>query len=305
MLAATTMRGGVLLRGPDVPTRRLLPEGWGATSVAWAPSEEFLVLARSSFPRKPVRNGIWLYQLATGDTQQVAGSFLFEQMPVLAGISPGGNWVVWWPFYDHAISANLDGLPLLTKRIAGGAGPLRVASRVLAAPEFLSWCGTGLVFAAGLDRYTTRGKRLLVAGPPLWKARNVSRDARRSWTSPSCSTDGRRVAVSAGRNWIEPRFGLERRSIWTISLDGRERRRLTEPPRGLSDELPRWSADRRGILFVRSGPTRRDATAPGSLYLVRFDGRPARRIAELGTTGNYYGRYGWAEQTDLFVPRVR
>lgn len=302
--AAVTKSGGVVLQGPNLPGRRLLPDGWGAGSVAWAPSGEFLVLGRSSFSR-PAQNSIWLYHLATGDTQLVAGVFPFEHVPVLATISPAADWVVWWRFYDHAASANADGVPLLAKRIAGDAGPLRVVPRILAAPEFLTWCRGRLVLAAGVDRYTTRGKRLLVSGPPVWKPRNVSPDARRSWTSPSCSLDGRRVAVSAGRNWIEPRFGLEHRSIWTVSLDRRESRRLTAPPRGLSDELPRWSGNGRAILFVRSGPTRGDTTARGSLYLVRLEGRPAVRIADLGATGNYYGRYGWFEQTDLFLPRVR
>jgi hypothetical protein len=235
----------------------------------------------------------------------VAGEFPIEHVPVLAAISPAADWVVWWRFYDHAVSANADGVPLLAKRIAGGAGPVRLVPQILAAREFLTWCRGRLVLAAGVDRYTTRGKSLLVAGPPLWTRRDLSRDARRSWTSPSCSPDGRRVAVSAGRNWIEPRFGLERRAIWTLSLDARGRRRLTAPPRGLSDELPRWSGSGRAILFVRSGPTRGDLTARGALWVVGTDGRPATRILDLGVTGNYYGRYGWAEQTDLSVSQRR
>jgi hypothetical protein len=60
------------------------------------------------------------------------------------------------------------------------------------------------------------------------------------------------------------------------------------------------------VFFVRSGPTRADATARGRLHVVRVDGgRPGPVADDLGRTGNYYGRYGWAEQTDLFLPRVR
>jgi dipeptidyl aminopeptidase/acylaminoacyl peptidase len=222
---------------------------------------------------------------------------------VLAAVSPGEPWLLWWPFYDSAVSANADGVPLMAKRIAGGAGPLRLAPRMLATTGFMTWCGSRLVFAAGFDRYTTNGKRLLAAGAPLWRSRELSRDRTRSWVSPACSPDGRRLAVSAGRNWVESRFGLERRSIWILSPDGRSRRRLTAPPAGRTDEVPRWSADGRAVLFVRSGPTAGNATARGFLYVVRPGAAPLGPIVDLGRTGNYYGQYGWAGQTDWFEPR--
>ena len=82
------------------------------------------------------------------------------------------------------------------------------------------------------------------------------------------------------------------------------RRRLTDPPRGATDELPRWSADGRWILFVRSGPTKEDASTAGRLYLVAASGDelvgPVIRLAG----GNYYGHYSWAEETDWYRPRV-
>ncbi|MGH7897790.1 MAG: hypothetical protein ACREQQ_07550, partial [Candidatus Binatia bacterium] len=199
-----------------------------------------------------------------------------------------------------AISANLDGLPL--ERVAARSGwAERVLQAVLRYDEFLADCGRRLVVAAGPDRYTTRAKRLVLVGPPGWRPRDLSGDRTRSWVSPSCSPDGRWAVASAGRNWIERRFGLERRSIWRLSLDGHVRGRLTSPPRGATDELPRFAGDDRSILFVRtrflrsSGPT--ELAARGQLFLWR-DGRVEGPLADLGTTDNYYGRYGWADQTD-------
>jgi hypothetical protein len=57
------------------------------------------------------------------------------------------------------------------------------------------------------------------------------------------------------------------------------------------------------VLFVRSGPTTLQAAARGSLYVVRLDRVLGGPLVDLGMTGNYYGRYGWAEQTDLYILR--
>ena len=80
---------------------------------------------------------------------------------------------------------------------------------------------------------------------------------------------------------------------------------LTTPAaRTQSDELPMWSADGRSIVFVRTGPTNRSAAARGSLYLMRpFGGNLIGPIAAVGTTGNYYGHYGWYWQLDWYRTR--
>jgi dipeptidyl aminopeptidase/acylaminoacyl peptidase len=185
----------------------------------------------------------------------------------------------------------------------GALGP-RVAT-TLVYPEFLAWCGRKLLIVAGGDRYTTRGKRLVVLSPPrpgygqLWRSRDLSSDRSRSWISPACSPGGRSIAVSAGRNWFEPRFGAERRSIWVVGFDG-SRRRLTWPG-AATDELPRWSRDGRYILFVRTRLPRGGSAARGSLRLV--DVRSGREIAlpvSLSGGIGYYGHYGWSESTDWF-----
>jgi len=228
------------------------------------------------------------------------GHFLAPRPPAArwdATRSPDGRWLFYWAGSHGSNSIAADGLPLYVRRVGRAASGSRVVPKMLAAPDFLSWCGQQLVVAAGGDRYTTDAKQLLLIAP-RWRAGKLTHDAR-SWVSPACSPDGRTVAASAGRSWVEPRFGLERRSIWLIRLDGSGRKRLTSPPPGRTDESPRWSADGRFVLFVRAGPTARGATAPGSLWLVRVgDGRLFGPLARAGRVANYYGHYGWADAVD-------
>ncbi len=81
-----------------------------------------------------------------------------------------------------------------------------------------------------------------------------------------------------------------------------ELRKLPKIDRLLDTErASQWlSRDGRALLFVRSGPTAPNATARGALYLVRLGRRPVGPLADLGTTTNYYGNYGWS--IDWFQP---
>jgi Tol biopolymer transport system component len=244
---------------------------------------------------------LWIVDLTTGTRRLVyRPPARNPRTPVL--VRWDGDFVLFTLALLPASSANLDGLPLHAVSARGGAAP-RVADASLSYPEFFARCSGRLAFVAGSDRMTTREKRIVLATPPRWRGIEVSRDRGRSWVSPACSRTGRLIAARAGRSWTQSRFGLERRSIWLLSADGSTRRRLTAPPPGRSDELPRWTSDGRGVLFVRSGPTTLQAAARGSLYVVRLDRVLGGPLVDLGMTGNYYGRYGWAEQTDLYILR--
>ncbi len=258
-LVGATPGGGLLLARPGAAAERLLPEGWGAANPFFDRSGKVLGLVRE---RATHRFELWQVLWPTRTPQQAAAGSRLGDPPILATISPAGGWVFWWTG-TRSNSIMADGLPLMVKGTALGALGPRVA-QTLVYPEFLAWCGARLLLAAGGDRYATHGKRLLLASPPLpgygqrWRVRDLSRDASRSWISPACSPARRSVAVSAGRNWFETRFGLERRSIWSLRFDG-GRRRLTSPG-VVSDELPRWSPDGRYVLFVR---TRKGQVASG------------------------------------------
>jgi len=269
LVAAVTKRGGVLLGGPGLRPRRVVRDGWGAREV---------IFDRGGYPTV---SRVLRPATGAGRRHEEIGGFLGPNLtpnqffavkhrdatPLPATWSPDGKFVFFWvdPFDSASIEA--DGVPLKGKSPAAGIiGPL-IAKHALVYDDFLSWCRSRLVVAAGFDRYATHGKRLLVAswrGPAYgqtWLVRDLSRDPSRSWVSPACSPDGRLVAAAAGRNWIERRFGQEGRSIWLLASDGSTRRRLTRPPTGRTDEGARWSADGRSLLFVRSGPTNKQAGA--------------------------------------------
>jgi hypothetical protein len=304
-LATITRRGGVVLGGPGRRPRRIVRDGFGAQSVAFHPGGRLLAVgrARSRGTRTASDRQIWIVDVHSDARRLVYRTPPGDvRTPVVAGWAPGG-FVAFRARFFPAISINLDGVPLYVVP-AGGGRARRVVQRTLHYDEFVTVCGRRLAVVSGFDRVTTRGKRLVVAAPPLWRTTDLSRDPARSWVSPACSPNGSAVAVSAGRNSTGPRFGLERRSIWVVSLDGRTRRRVTAPPPGRSDEVPGWSADGRALFFVRSGPTRDDATAAGRLYVVRLAGGPPEPVADLGTTVNYYGRDGWASQIHL-LPTAR
>lgn len=267
-IAVVAPDGAVAVFGLGTRPLAALPRGFGATSIAWTPDGRTLAVSGSRFPRRPYRQEIWLVHPVTRSAQLVAGSFAGGQTPELAGFSPDGGWLLWWPRIQNSASLAADGTPL----------------------------------AAGGGRGTRADKRIVAAKPPLWQTRSLSRDRRRSWVSPAYSPDGRSVATAARPGGFEPHFGRERRSLWLLSLDGRARRRLTRPPSGLSDEFPRWSSDGRFLLFVRSGPTAPNATAGGSLYLLPLGGRPVGPLADLGSTSNSYGHYSWFDQLDWRQP---
>lgn len=308
VLAAVTARGGLLVGGPGTQPRRLLPDGWGASGAMYAQDGSLAVSRDLRADRRPLREEVWLLRPPAWRPRLVRRlPAAADTPPTLAAVAPDAHAILYWPFVDHANSANLDGLPLVLVPVTGGA-ERRITPSMLATTEYLAWCGRRLVVASGSDRMATLHKSLLVAAPPAWRPRLLAPAGARSWISPSCSANGRVVAAAAGPNREDVPFGREARSIWLLPVTRGPRVRLTPPPpRGRSDELPRLSADGRFVLFVRSGPTDRDAGAPGRLYLVETGGahRLFGPLASLGRGGNYYGRYGWGTTTAWYRPAAR
>jgi hypothetical protein len=292
LLTAVTERGGVIVGGPGQRSRTLLPDGWGAVGLI-SGRDGSLFVTRS----RGVGGEIWALLGPKRTPNQVAA--FAHSNPELAAVS--ARWVLFWLRPGNSNSIANDGLPLQVKRRAAGVIGPRIADATLLHEDYVSWCGPNLLFVAGAGRYATQGKHVRIATPPTWRSRDLSRDATRSWVSPACSPDRRWIAAAGGPNRIETRFGQESRSIWRLWSGGPLRRRITFPPAGRSDELPLWSRDGHFVLFVRSGPTRDDASAFGSIYVTPAGGGKAiGPFARLGPTGNYYGHYGWPDLFDWF-----
>jgi hypothetical protein len=275
--AYVTHRGGVVVWSPN-GSRRVAPDGWGATSLAWSENGR-LAVGRALFGPPPHAQSIWVWDGRTLRRTLALRPSDPEPYPV-AWL---GSRVVWWAYPDSA-SIAADGVFLNADRRRIGAS--------LMYPDYVVPCGAALAIADGGDRYSTHGKKIVVGG------RDVSRDTTRSWVSPSCSGDGSTVVAAAGADVEEKRFGLEHRSIWRLLPT---RKQLTRPPADWTDENPHVLPDG-SVLFVRTHQisTPRKVTTRAKLELLGAG--KLRQVADLGYTAtaasalgntNYYGHYGW------------
>jgi dipeptidyl aminopeptidase/acylaminoacyl peptidase len=205
----------------------------------------------------------------------------------LVGWSPDAHWLLF--FVDPLGSASIvaDGIHLKALRVPDGRS-VPVAT-VLHDRDYLGWCGSALVLAAGGDRLATHDKRLVVARAPDWKPRTLWRAPGRAVGSVACAPDGRSVAVLSQPAGGAADSGQQSRwQLWRVGLNG-SRRLLDSPPKGWADESPRWSRDGRSILFVREQKNR------GTLMLWRA-GRITGPIADIGFDLGYYGHHDWWQQ---------
>jgi hypothetical protein len=273
--AYQTASGAVVLWRPHARPRVILSAAWGATSLAWGPGGR-LALGRSVCKAPcgiPRHQEVWVWR--AGRLARVAGALSGVQRPIVRGFDSQGR-VLWWSDLEASASIAADGLPLYADR--------RKIATTLPYADYVASCSTGLVVAAGTDRYATHGKGLLLNG------RDLSRDATRSWVEPACRGD--QVVAAASRNTVPDRIGNEHRSIWQLLPN---RRQLTHPPAGATDEDPQVLADG-SIVFVRTRKrvTRLHLYGRGTLMLLR-EGK-LTRLADVGRTDNYYGHYDWARQ---------
>ncbi len=275
--------GALHLWTPSGGSRTIVGRAWGVRSFAWGPNGE-LALGRKEHPGQGARahEEVWTWQNST--LRRIVGPLAGDTTPIVEGFAPDGR-VLWWNDLWDSGSIASDGLMLSANRQKLG--------QTLVFPDYVSVCGSHLVLARGRDRYTTRGKSIVLDG------HDISRDTTRSWVSPSCN--GSTVVASAGRNWWERRIGSgELRSIWELTP---KHVQLTRPPAGWTDEFPQLLPDG-SVLFVRTHQTLGDGTVTEHAGLDLLAGGVVRPIASLTTTvndlsqawePNYYGHYGWPQ----------
>jgi hypothetical protein len=258
-----------------------VPNSWGAQGVAWS-SDGALAIGRAvclGACGLPSHTEVWVWR--RGSLHKLVNTDGGRPNP----FAWHNGRVLWWDWPNSA-SIAADGVAVYEngRRIAGA----------LMYPDYVVVCGTHLAIAAGGDRYSTHGKRILFDG------RDVSRDLKRSWVSPSCQSGGGLVAA-ASANTVPNRLGREHRAIWQLLP---ARRQLTHPPAAWTDEYPHLLTDG-SVLFVRTlqiGFKRNGAwwsTTRARLELLR-----SGKLTQLMTlrfsepdSGNawltYYGHYDW------------
>jgi hypothetical protein len=283
--AAYQTKSGAVRVWTRSSTTTVVPANWGATSLAWGPNGA-LALGRSICQKPcgiPRHQEVWIWRERS--LRRVAGPLLGVVRPLVVGFAPDGR-VLWWPDEQGSASLAADGLSLQ-------ANDSRIAT-TLVFPDYVVRCGRHLAIVAGGDRFTTHKKRIVFDG------RDISRDYRRSWVSPSCSATGVLIAAG-GRNWEENRFGAEHRAIWQLLP---ARKQLTRPPAGWTDENPTLLRDG-SILFVR---THQSAQKKDGEWLTTSRGKievlKQGKLVQVGDASftskdsdgfwlNYYGHYNW------------
>jgi len=261
--------------------RTVVPDGWGAESVAWS-NGGALALGRavcSGACGLPSHTEIWIWRRGS----------LRKLLKTDGGRPQPFAWhdghVLWWD-WPNSGSIAADGVRLYESE--------RRIATALMYRDYVSVCGSHLAVAAGGDRYAMHGKQILFDG------RDVSDDRSRSWVSPACTAAGGLVA-SASNNTTPNRIGREHRAIWQLLPT---RRQLTQPPAGWTDEYPVLFADG-SVLLVRTRqlPFNKNGewwtTTHAKLELLR--GGKLTQLRELTFSGpdsggdwlNYYGHYDW------------
>jgi hypothetical protein len=217
----------------------------------------------------------------------VHGKLVFSQVengPVEPiKLSGDGRWLFFAIDSYGSSSIAADGLDLLV--VSTGGGIVHHLGLTLVYPDYLTWCGGRLVYAAGGDRIAVHGKRLLVAAPPDWKPHPLWSDRARTFASPACSPDRTTVAVLSQRSSVNARFFGTRWQLWRVGLDGL-RSLIDAPPAGSADEQPVWSSRDRSIAFVR------ERNGYGQLMVYR-SGALYGPVARLGYQLGYYGHHDW------------
>jgi hypothetical protein len=226
-----------------------------------------------------------------------------------AGWSPNGRWLLFWTADQCSASLAADGLPLQAVPVTGGR-PAKVVGHMLTYDDFLSWCGTRLIAAAGPSRETNLGSALVQTGPPAWREHTIRPARKLSWVSPTCAPSGHVLAAAAGPNNAPVMFGLEHRSIWLLRPDGTPVRRLASPSaRDLSYEAPRFSRNGRWILFVGTRvvpgvPGGFGGSSDDAIELVPTSGAesPVPIIDFTSNDFSYYDHFDWPQEIGWSQP---
>jgi hypothetical protein len=288
--AAVTPRGGVVVWTPATGKRVVARSGWGAQSVAWS-RDGALAIGRFVCPRTCAYGrdrSIWVWR--NGKLARRLGPFPHGPIGMIPEpFAWTGNGAILWWWWPGSSSVAADGVAVYRNGTRLGT--------MLMYPEYAAVCGAHLALAEGGDRYSTHGKWIDFDG------RDVSRDTKLSWVSPTCTADGRLVAAAGPNSY--PRLTTEtHRAIWQLLPT---RKQLTSPPEGWSDEDPHLFADG-SLLFVRS---RTRTTQSARSWTDMQSGRvmllvqgKLHEVAQIGFTQpgdvytypvEYYGRYDWSQ----------
>ncbi len=171
---------------------------------------------------------------------------------LLAGWSPDSRWLLF--AIDPMASASImaDGLQLSALQVS--TGRVVPVADMLFYPDYLTWCGSTLVLAAGGDRTATANKRLVAANPPAWKPHALWADPKRAFGSVACAPDGResRGPLTAG----EQRLRLLLHPLATLARLARRLSYASRHPAGRATPTNRRAGRETAVRCSSSASTR-------------------------------------------------
>lgn len=293
LLAGVSAAGGLAVVAPDGTPRALLPDGSRVGHVSFSPDGRRLAVDRSGV-------GIQVLDLHGGRPRTVLPVTAPSAVPRVVGWTPDGGWVLYFRGPIVPDGGPLDAVP------EDGGPWVNVYEPVLPYTDSFAPCGTGLAVSVGSGREESLGKQIVLNGPPDWRYRYLTSDPSRSWFWPSCSPNGRWLAVTDTLSQPEQPNRTVPRGLWLIATDGSSAR-LIVPGTRFAPEFPRWSSDGRVILVIAREGHRYDS--PGRVLLVQIDPRSGKvtkevgPLAEVGSAPGPGGHQAWAEITDWYRPR--
>jgi len=285
-----------------------LPAGYRVIGFAWSPDDEELAYTQmiDTDGAAGYRQGLWRVRVEDGDPVEVYDSGFPEKGEViLAGWSPKGEHLLFWQGDFPSASLVADGVPLYSVPVEGG-DPVQVAETMLLYDDYRSWSPDGrLILVEGGGRDTWMKKHLLLTDAVGNAPQQLTGDDVIA-LSPAWSPDGSHIAWvgapatarAAGGEAAQVAMGL--RSIWVMDASGEDRRQLTSNP-AWADDLPRWSADGRHILFVRRQEDRAE------LWVVQAEGQGLHPVVvgltpvDTAPTFGYYGHFEWESLYDWWT----
>jgi hypothetical protein len=295
-LVFVTKTGGVSLTDPrGAPQALLAPSAGKASHAMWSPNGKSIAV--------DLPDRILVIDVRTLEPRTVFTTT--GPSPELAGWTPDSKWVLFWakPLGEGAgkvAGRALDAVP------AAGGDWLNVWDEMLPFTDFVTSCGKQVAIAGGGRRLVSQGKQILVTSAPRWEFHNVTQDYIRSWIWPSCSPDGKWMAVTAMPNAEESEFASGIRPLYVLRL-GTPKREKVDPATTLGAlEAPRWSRDGQTLLVIQRAENSWDSD--GSLTLVEIDPVTGKAIhvadlgIDVGSAEGLGGHQRWNETTDWYRP---
>ena len=274
--------------------------------IAWSPDGQWLAydvyrVLKASVPPERYA-GLWRIRADGSGNDEVytMGSPASDGI-ILAGWSPDGQSLLFWPQPLFSASILADGVPLQVISAAGGE-PRQVVPQMLLHSDFLAVPPHGDVLAvvSGAGRETWTNKHV-VAVDVVRRGQAQLTDDLVAAVSPDWSPDGRHIVYVAAPDVgsVDSTEALEagvcKRRVWVMNSDGSGKRQMTDDA-AYRDERPLWSADGRDFLFARI-----DRNGRASLWLMPALGGTARQISdELTPTEDWFGHFGHVSWGSLF-----